>query len=162
MKSDPLRLMMKGVRRFEIGLLCLIFLAIVGVGLTQIVLRNVGSSTLAWADPAMRAGVLWIAMLAGVLAADTGQHIRIDVLRPWLPDSVRPWVVRLMRLLTSLICATLAAASASLVQLEYSLNDIAFLGIPRWVVLIIIPLGFGLMSWRFLRRAVMPARGDLE
>ncbi|MDT8439082.1 MAG: TRAP transporter small permease [Wenzhouxiangellaceae bacterium] len=156
MKPDAFDRLALGVRRFEIGLLSLVFLAVLGIGLAQIVLRNFGGGSLPWADPAMRAGVLWIAMLAGVLAADTGKHIRIDVLRLWLPDGLRPWVIRIMRLSAALVCITLTAASASLIQLEYSLNDLAFLGVPRWAVLMIIPLGFGLMSWRFLRRALLP------
>jgi len=33
------------------------------------------------------------------------------------------------------------------------MNDIAFLNVPRWGVLIIIPIGFALMGWRFMRHA---------
>jgi len=146
------------IRGVEIALISTIFLAIVGIGLVQIGLRNFADTTLPWADPAMRAGVLWIAMLAGVLAAGTGQHIRIDVLLKALPDRLAPLVERVVLLATALICVALAAASVSLVRLEYSLGDVAFLGIPRWLVLVIIPVGFGLMGWRFTLRALLPAR----
>jgi len=92
-------------------------------------------------------------MLAGVLAAGQARHIKIDVLLHRLPDKVQPWVQRAMYLLTALICVTLAAASVSLLQLEIQMNDIAFLNVPRWGVLIIIPIGFALMGWRFMRHA---------
>lgn len=141
------------IRNLEVGLLSAIFLAIVGIGLAQIGLRNFADSSLVWADDAMRAGVLWITMLAGVLAAGQARHIRIDVLLHRLPDKVQPWVQRAMYLLTALICVTLAAASVSLIQLEMQMNDIAFLGVPRWGVLMIIPVGFALMGWRFMRHA---------
>ncbi|MBL37416.1 MAG: hypothetical protein CMP07_03295 [Xanthomonadales bacterium] len=141
------------VRNLEVGLLSAIFIAIVMIGLAQIGLRNFADSSLAWADDAMRAGVLWITMLAGVLAAGQARHIKIDVLLHRLPDKVQPWVQRAMYLLTALICVTLAAASVSLLQLEIQMNDIAFLNVPRWGVLIIIPIGFALMGWRFMRHA---------
>lgn len=142
------------IGRLEIGLLSAIFLAIVIVGLTQIGLRNFADSSLVWADDAMRAGVLWITMLAGVLAAGQARHIRIDVLLHRLPNQVQPWVQRAMYLMTALICVTLAAASVSLIQLEMSMNDLAFLNVPRWAVLMIIPVGFVLMGWRFMRHAL--------
>lgn len=141
------------MRRFEIALLSGLFLAIVGIGLTQIVLRNFADSSLVWADAAMRAGVLWIAMLAAALAAGERKHIRIDVVLGQLPDRARVWVERILFGLTALICIALAAASVSLVELEWSLGDLAFLGVPRWLVLVILPLGFGVMGWRFLRHA---------
>ncbi|MBS3742903.1 MAG: TRAP transporter small permease [Wenzhouxiangellaceae bacterium] len=146
----------------EIGLLTLIFGAIVVIGLSQIGLRNLADSSLVWADAAMRAGVLWITMLAGVLAAGQARHIKIDALLHRLPEKVRPWIQRAMYLLTALVCVTLAAASVNLIQLEMSMNDLAFLNVPRWAVLIIIPIGFALMGWRFMRHALVlypPGKG---
>lgn len=146
----------------EIALLTLIFGAIVVVGLSQIGLRNLADSSLVWADAAMRAGVLWITMLAGVLAAGQARHIKIDALLHRLPEKVRPWIQRAMYLLTALVCVTLAAASVNLIQLEMSMNDLAFLNVPRWAVLIIIPIGFALMGWRFMRHALVlypPGKG---
>jgi TRAP-type C4-dicarboxylate transport system permease small subunit len=142
------------IHRVEVALLSVIFGAVVIIGLTQIGLRNLADSSLVWADAAMRAGVLWITMLAAVLAAGQARHIKIDVLLHRLPESIRPWVQRAMYLLTALVCVTLAAASIGLIRLELTMNDIAFLGVPRWAVLIIIPIGFMLMGWRFIRHAL--------
>lgn len=162
---DPLQRKPSGrvgqlVRSFEFALLSVLFLAVVGIGLVQIGMRNFADTSLPWADPAMRAAVLWLAMLAGVLAAGTAQHIRIDALLGRLPESVRPWIDRLMMASTALICITLAAASMTIIQLEYELGDPAFAGIPRWVVLAIIPVGFGLMALRFLLRALLSTAAD--
>lgn len=148
------------VRHVEVGLLTLIFGAVVAIGLAQIGLRNFADSSLVWADAAMRAGVLWITMLAAVLAAGQARHIKIDVLLHRLPEWLRPRVRRLMHLLTAMVCVTLAAASIRLIRLELTMNDVAFLGIPRWLVLIIIPIGFALMGWRFVRHALMPSAKD--
>jgi len=44
----------------------------------------------------------------------------------------------------------------AVVRLEFELGDLAFGGVPRWVVLAIIPAGFGLMGWRFMVRVLAP------
>lgn len=145
------------VRYIEVALLTALFLAIVGIGLTQIVLRNFADASLVWADAAMRAGVLWITMLAAALAAGQARHIRIDVLLHRLPERLRAWVQRALYLITAGICVLLLKASVDLIQIEVSFGDTAFLGVPRWCVLIIMPLGFAVMAWRFLLHAVLPA-----
>ena len=144
------------VRKFEFVLLSILFLAVVGIGLVQIGARNFADTSLPWADPAMRAAVLWITMLAGVLAAGSAQHIRIDALLSHIPTAVRPWLDRVVLAATALICVTLAAASVAVVRLEFELGDLAFGGVPRWMVLAIIPVGFGLMGWRFMVQVVVP------
>lgn len=143
------------VRSIELGLIAVIFLALVVLGLAQIGLRNLADSALPWADPAMRAGVLWLAMLASVLAAGEARHIRIDVLGRLLPPSIRAWVERVLFLLTSVVCFVMTAASLKIVRIEFEFADLAFLGVPRWIVLVIVPIGFALMAWRFLLRAVL-------
>lgn len=152
------------LRRAEIGLLAMLFLALVVLGLTQIGLRNLADSAMPWADPAMRAGVLWLAMLSAALAADEARHIRIDILGRYLPPGVRDWVDRGVFALTSLVCIAMTAASMRIIALEYEFADLAFPGVPRWVVLAIIPFGFALMGWRFMRRAVLgdPPRSTAE
>lgn len=143
------------LRQVEIGLLAVLFLALVVLGLTQIGLRNLADSALPWADPAMRACVLWLAMLSAALAADEARHIRIDILSRYLPPGLRGWVERGVFVLTSLVCLAMTAASMRILELEYEFSDLAFLGVPRWIVLAIIPIGFALMAWRFMRRAVL-------
>nr|WP_277347476.1 TRAP transporter small permease [Wenzhouxiangella sp. XN79A] len=125
------------------------------LGLTQIGLRNLADSALPWADPAMRAGVLWLAMLSAALAADEARHIRIDLLGRFLPDAARAIVDRIMFAITSLFCIGMVYLSLQTVQLEREFGDLAFLDVPRWLVLAIIPVGFALMGWRFMRRAVL-------
>ena len=142
------------LRKFEIALLSILFIAIVVLGLTQIGLRNLADSSLAWSDAAMRAGVLWIAMIASSIAAAESKHIRIDVLSRLLPPVWALWTGRLMLFATALICLAMVAASMPIVRLEMEFQELAFLNVPRWLVLVIIPVGFALMAWRFMRSAV--------
>lgn len=145
----------RGLRSFEIGLLAALFLALVLLGLTQIGLRNLADSSLPWADAAMRAGVLWLAMLSASLAAGEARHIRIDLLSRTLKPAVRNGLERVLFALTGLVCIAMTVASVRIVALEYEFADLAFLGVPRWFVLAIIPFGFALMGWRFIRHSIL-------
>ncbi|MBY6205808.1 TRAP transporter small permease [Halomonas denitrificans] len=153
--SDPAAALGRWLRALELGVLSTLFLALILLGLTQIALRNLADSALPWADPAMRAGVLWLAMLSAALAAGESRHIRIDVFSRFLPEGLRDGVQRALFLATGLLCAGMTYLSLETVALEREFGDLAFLGVPRWVVLAIIPVGFTLMAWRFIRVAVL-------
>ena len=141
-------------RKLEVALLSLIFIAIVVLGLTQIGLRNLADSSLPWSDAAMRAGVLWIAMIASCIAAAESKHIRIDVLSKLLPPVWARWIGRLLLFATGVICIAMVYASLPVVRLELEFQELAFLNVPRWLVLAIIPTGFILMALRFMGAAI--------
>lgn len=150
------------LRNLEQGLLTTLLLALVGLGLAQIGMRNLGGSALPWADGAMRAIVLWLTMVGAVVATGRLRHIRIDVVEQFLPASVLPWLRRVVFVATALVCLAMTWASLSIVALEYEFRALAFLNVPTWVVQAIVPVGFGIMAARFLAWAVHPPRGILK
>lgn len=146
----------RGLGRLESGLLTLLLLALIGLGLAQILLRNFAGISLPWADGAMRAVVLWLAMIAGAIAAGKLKHIRIDVVERWLAPAVRVWSQRVIMLATAGVCLIMSWLSLSMVALEYEFRTVAFLDVPSWVVVLIVPIGFGLMAARFAGHAFAP------
>ncbi|MEM1081326.1 MAG: TRAP transporter small permease subunit [Pseudomonadota bacterium] len=150
------------LRTLEVSLLCGLFLAIVLLGLTQIGLRNLADSSLAWSDAAMRAGVLWIAMIAACVAAREAKHIRIDLLSRLLPTVWARWIGRLMLFVTAIICMLMVYGSLDIVRIELEFQELAFLMVPRWLVLGIIPVGFSLMAFRFVYHSVCFEPNDQE
>lgn len=132
-----------------------LLLGLIGIGLTQIVMRNAVGMALPWADGAMRALVLWLAMVAGVVAAGRFRHIRIDLLSHLLP----PPLVRILHTLvmvgTAFVCLVMAWLSLRMLGLEFEFQTTAFLGVKTWMVQIIVPIGFSLMALRFLLGALM-------
>lgn len=146
------------IRHLEAGLLSILFLALVALGLAQIGFRNLAGISLPWADGAMRAIVLWLAMIGGVVATGRLKHIRIDLVEHWLPAAGVLWLRRLVFAATALVCLALTSTSLDIVALEYEFQAVAFLGIPNWMVQTIVPVGFGLMAARFLAWAASPPR----
>lgn len=149
------------IRILETGTLSVLFLALVAIGLAQIGFRNFAGMALPWADGAMRAIVLWLAMLGGVVATGRLRHIRIDLVERWLPPAGVVWLRRAVFGATSLVCLALTWTSLDIVALEYEFQAIAFLNVPNWVVQVIVPIGFGMMAARFMAWAFAPPSGEV-
>ncbi|MYF68482.1 MAG: TRAP transporter small permease subunit, partial [Proteobacteria bacterium] len=56
---------------------------------SQIALRNIFSTGLPWADPAVRMMVLWLALAGGIAAGGARKQIAIDVVTRLLPARAR-------------------------------------------------------------------------
>ena len=145
--------------RIETGLIAILVLAMVLLAGAQIVLRNFFDTGMAWAEPLLRAMVLWAAMLGALAAARDDKHIGLDLVAHFVHGRAR----RLLRLLTLLFAAAVAAAMAwygiGLVELDYG-SDAAIAGIPNWAIEAIVPIGFGLLALRLGVRAFLPPRSD--
>ena len=68
--------------RIENTLIGVLVLAMVLLADAQIVLRNLFDSGIDWADPLLRAMVLWTAMLGALAAARDDKHIGLDLVKP--------------------------------------------------------------------------------
>lgn len=146
------------LHRFEDWVLTLLVVFMVLLAGTQILLRNVFDSGFAWAEPVLRALVLWSAMLGAVIATREDQHIGLDFIGRFV-SGVKLRVARFIALVfAAVLCALMAWHSWGLVQLDREGGTHGVLGIPAWVLELILPLGFGLMALRFLIRALLPPK----
>lgn len=143
--------------RLENALIAILVLAMVLLAGAQILLRNFFDTGIAWADPLLRAMVLWTAMLGALAAAREDKHIGLDVLAHFLHGRSKQ-VLRLVTLLFAAgICALMAWYGIGLVRLDYG-SGISIAGIPNWLLEAIIPVGFGLLAIRLALRSFQPAR----
>ncbi len=146
------------LHRFEDGLIAFLVLLLVVLAGAQIVLRNFFDSGLPWADPVLRALVLWTGLLGALAAVREDKHICLDVLSRLLTGSG----LRVARFLTfgfaAAITGLMAFLSINLVAIELESENNVIAGIPSWALEIILPLAFGLMAVRFaLRIWAMPS-----
>jgi TRAP-type C4-dicarboxylate transport system permease small subunit len=117
--------------------------------LLQIILRNYFSTGLIWGDDFLRHGVLWISLLGAARATVENKHIRIDLL-PRLMSARGRFVTEIIcAFFSTLVCLTLLWASWNFVQGERLLGDIAFASIPYWILEVVFPFSFALMTLRF-------------
>ena len=151
---------MKRLRRLDAFLntvesaLLVFFLSVMVIlAFLQVVLRNVFSEGLLWADILLRHILLWLGFLGAAIATSEHRHINIDAVRRFLPPRVRSAVEVVTDLFAAAICGFLARASANFVRDEITSRDMFLAGIPAWYAQIIIPVGFTLLVVHFLIRA---------
>lgn len=148
---------MRWLDRIETGLIALLVLAMVLLAGAQIVLRNFFDTGLDWADPLLRAMVLWAAMLGALAAARDDKHIGLDLLTHFVHGRARRALRAIALLFASAISAAMAWYGVGLVELDYT-GMSAIAGIPAWLVEAIIPLGFALLASRLALRAFQSPR----
>jgi C4-dicarboxylate transporter DctQ subunit len=140
---------LSGLHRIEDLLIALLVAALLLLSLTQIGLRMFFHTGLDWAEPVSRVGVLWLALLGALGAARARRHIAIDALPKILPPALRRvcWIIS--QLATAVICGAMAWFSVGMVQMEREAPAAFVPGIPSWWPMLILPVGFALMSLRF-------------
>lgn len=146
------------LHRFEDWVLTLLVVFMVLLAGAQIVLRNAFDSGFPWAEPVLRALVLWSAMLGAVIATREDQHIGLDFIARFASGAALR-VARFVALaFAAALCGAMAWYSWALVELDREGHTEGVLGIPAWMLELILPLGFGLMALRFLIRSLLPPK----
>jgi TRAP-type C4-dicarboxylate transport system permease small subunit len=107
-------------------------------------------TSLDWSEPFARLMVLWVTFLGASLLTKDNRHIRIDIMGHFLS----PLLLSLRELILSIACAVvcffMVRASIGYISMEMEYGSGSVMGIDAWKWEIIIPLGFGLMLFRFL------------
>lgn len=153
--------------RIEIGIVVALVASLVVLGTIQIVLRNVMHSGLLWADPFMRHVVLYLGAIGATVAAARMNHITVDIATRVVPPGLRPARRVIVYGATAIASYLLAIAALRLVIDERNFGDVAFLGIKTWILQIILPVAFAIITYRtvlaiFLAREPAEAGSELQ
>src|SRR5665213_158005 len=129
-----------------------------GIPVVPELLRGVyawlASIDVSWAQELCIYMFIWMAKFGAAYGVRTGIHVGVDVLVNMLSPKSRKPVIFFAIVCGALFTATIAAFGASFVAQMYATgqqsND---LEAPMWIVYSAIPLGSGLMCFRFLQVA---------
>jgi len=138
------------LRHVEDTLLALLLGTMVLLASGQILLRNVFEAGLPWADPLLRALVLWVGLLGALVASRENRHISIDVLSRLLPPRVRDPARGLTNLFTAGVAGVVAYHALRFAASDYAAGTEAFTGVPAWIVESIVPFAFAVVALRYL------------
>jgi TRAP-type C4-dicarboxylate transport system permease small subunit len=147
----------KALTKFEGYILITLLFVMVVMAFLQVVLRNLFSSGILWADIFLRHLLLWLGFLGAAIATSENRHINIDALRRFFSKRMRSAVEVLTDSFAAVVCFLLAQASWTFVQGEIADRRVLFGDIPSWYAQVIIPLGFGLLVVHFAIRALLHA-----
>ncbi len=143
------RELIRAFERLEDGTLGLLVGTLVLVAIAQIVMRNVFSVSLLWAEPLIRHLVLWSGFVGAILATREGKHIKIEFLSSFLGQRARRLVSMLTNCASVIICFTLFVTAVRFVadEKQYGLKGV--FDIPLWLLQLIFPVTFGVLALRF-------------
>lgn len=138
------------IARFETVLIVLILSVMVLLSFLQVLLRNFFDEGLLWGDILLRHLVLWVGFLGASLATRDQKHISIDLFGRLLPERKKNIATLITNLFSVFVGYLLTDASWYFVMDEKAVGTTIFSEVPVWYFQIIIPIGFGLITFRFL------------
>lgn len=136
-------------RMAEDAVLVLILTGMIVLAAGQIVLRNFLNIGFIWSDEALRMLVLWIAVAGAVAASRSDKHINIAVLDRFLPDRLKHAKNVLVHAFTAAISGIVAWQGWLFVRMSHEFGDLLMGGIPAWILQAVLPVGFGLICYRY-------------
>ena len=131
-------------------MLVLILTSMILLAASQIVLRNFFGFGFIWADELLRMLVLWIAVAGAVAASRTDKHINIAVLDRFVPPRLKAAMKIVVDLFTAGVCLVITWHSIAFVQTSHEYEDVLMGNVPAWILQLVLPVGFGLITWRYL------------
>ena len=148
------------------GWLIIIFLwLMVLLTFTQVCLRGLYTYThlhwanalighLDWSEPFVRLLVLWLTFLGASLLTRENKHIKIDLFSTLLPSKWLPIRGFILSVVSVLISAVMLKVCINYVKMEMAFGGKMFFYLPTWIGQLILPVGFGLILFRFFLRAI--------
>jgi len=98
-------------------------------------------------------GLLYIAMAAAPWLVRSRGHVYIEILTAAVPDAVRPALSRIVTALCVLVCLVVVwfGIETTFIAWQRGDADMRSIDMPRWLLLISIPICFLLMAVEFAR-----------
>ena len=147
----------------EDAVLVLVLTSMILLAAAQIVMRNFLNFGFIWTDELLRMLVLWIGIAGAVAASRSDRHINVAVLDRYLPASIKTFAKVVIHLFTAIVCGIVTWHSAQFVLTSKEFGDLLLGGVPAWLPQLILPVGFGLISYRYslfaIRDLLQLARG---
>lgn len=140
--------------------LIIILMVMMLTAFLQVVLRNFFNTALPFGEGLTRALVLWAGFMGASLAVHQGRYINIDAFTRLLNEKQKR-VARVFIYLFSIVsCWFLGWASVGFVQMEMESGTMSSLGLENWIVVLVIPITFFFLSFRFLLKTILLFMGE--
>jgi len=140
--------------KIEEGLLILLFILLIFISLLQIVLRDIFSTGIGYADPIIRHLVLWIGLFGATLATKQDRHIHIDILPRIVPGRWKSFLQIAINSFSTSICIFLTYSALKFIKDEYQAKVTLVPHIPIWIGEVILPIAFFIMTIRFFTKTI--------
>ncbi|MGA9118368.1 MAG: TRAP transporter small permease subunit [Bacteroidota bacterium] len=137
------------LERTETALLVLFLSVMIVLAFAQVVMRNLFGTGFLWGDPLVRHMVLWSGFFGAALAASVERHISIDAVTKFLSERLKHLSSVVTNAFGGVVCFYLGLAAWGFMAEERINGGESFLGLPSWVGLTVIPVGYWLIMLHF-------------
>jgi C4-dicarboxylate transporter DctQ subunit len=151
---------LRALDRAEDFLTAALLAAMTVLTFAQVVLRYAFNSGLVWALEVTVYMFGWLVLLGISGAMRTDGHIAVDAVTKHLAPSAQKAVALVALALSLVYTALMLVAGWTLVARLQVFGSLAHdIPLPRWVLLLSLPIGFGLLGLRIVQAAVGIVRG---
>lgn len=120
-----------------------------------VVMRYVMDNPQAWIDEISRYLVIWGTLIGAVVALRDERHIQVEILYSVLPEKLKPVMDLVANALGLVFSSLFLVYGIQMVENRLQTQQLSIdVGIPLWLVYLIIPISGLMMSVRFLERIV--------
>ncbi len=133
--------------------------AMVILPLAEIVFRKFGMTGIPGGNTVLRHLVLFVSMLGGAIAARSGRLLSLSTATDFLPEKIKKAAEVYVGAFSAAISFFLAVAGTQYVLGTRLLGRSFVEDIPLWVIQLILPIGFGLITIRVLWRSSTTWKG---
>ena len=148
------------LRRIEDGVLSTAFLVAIGLPLVDAVGRPLGGFHVPGNATYLQQLTLWLAFLGGLLAVREGKHLTLSTAEVFHQGSRARQIVRVVaHSVAAAVSAVLTYGSFLVVMADRQQGARLPIGVPVWIVELVMPLGLGLSALRFIWLASEHWRG---
>jgi len=135
--------------------LAAIYIGLMMVAIVYSVLfRSIGLEYSSYSFVFIEYGFIYTLMLGAPWLVRQRGHVYIEIITAAVSVPVRNVLSRIVAALCFVVCLVLAFYAGALALEDYVTGELDVRGsrdIPRWIVMIAMPVGFGFMSLEFLR-----------
>lgn len=135
--------------QLEDGLVVALLLILIGLAGLQILLRNLVGTSLPWADPLLRAMVLWLALGGAAIATRENRQITVDVFSRRFRGRWQGGLTAITHGFAAAVCGLLCWHGVRFLRDEMQYASEWVLGMPSWLPVLPIPLFLGLIGIRY-------------
>ncbi|OIO04112.1 MAG: hypothetical protein AUJ52_15885 [Elusimicrobia bacterium CG1_02_63_36] len=158
---NALKALERRVLSVEKAILIVFVVLMVFLAFLQVVLRGAFSAGLLWADSFLKHLVLWVGFLGASVAAHEDKQFAMDAVTRLFQGKIAAALELVVALFTAGVSILLTRASWTFLEMEREAASVLFsIGhwhAPTWIFEVILPGGFGLLSFHYGVKALRAA-----
>ncbi|SFL46015.1 C4-dicarboxylate transporter, DctQ subunit [Gracilibacillus orientalis] len=125
----------------------------------QVILRYLFNFSLIWSEETARFLVIWLVLIGSSIAVREKGHATVDALVAFLPSAGKKFFSIFANLAGIVFCLIMILAGSEMVSSVVELGNVTpALGVPMAIPYLTVPVGGGLMLFRFVQMLVVDVK----